>query len=113
MAQEVEVRPLRYNTVAASQTSQTLIGEVNAVRGTGVGQIGDILEYLEISPSSLSPGVVTVSDGSTTITAFAGGSSSLTDLKPFPWICGARSQNGPWKVTTGASVTVLAVGRFS
>ena len=115
MAQEVEVRPLRYNTVAASVTAQKLVGAVDAsVRGTGGGSIDDILESLLIIPGTAAAGTVTILDGSTSISVFAGGgTTALPTLAPFLVPIGARSQNGAWAVTTGANVTVIACGRFT
>lgn len=107
MAAEVEVAALRYNTVAASQTAQALTG------AAATGAPGDIIEYVDIIPASTSPGAVTLVDGSTSIVIFAGGAGSVADLKPFPVLIGARSRNAPWKVTTGANVSVFAVGRFT
>lgn len=112
MAAEVEVRPLRYNTVAASQTAQTLVGSTENMGG-GTGQRGDILESLLVVPASTSPGAITLVDGSTSITVFPGGTGSVLDLKPFLIVVGARSQNAAWRVTTGSSVSVLASGRFT
>lgn len=94
-----------YEAVAASATDQVM---------GGVGAIGDGLEGLLISPATTSPGAVSVKDGGgSAITIFTGGASSVTDLKPFFVPLGARSAAGPWKVTTGANVSVVAVGNFS
>jgi hypothetical protein len=115
MAAEVEVRPLRYNTVAASQTAQALVLPADTVAGqaAGAGAKGDILETLLVVPASTSPGAVTLVDGGVSVTVFAGGAGSVTDLKPFLIFVGARSQSTAWKVTTGASVSVVASGRFT
>lgn len=115
MANEVELRPLRYNTVAASQTAQVLVKQADTVAGAtaGVGAKGDILETLLIVPASLSPGAVAILDGATSINVFAGGTASVGDLKPFLVVVGARSINGPWAVTTGANVSVVALGRLT
>lgn len=93
-----------YETVAASQTAQTL---------GATGATGDLLAGLLIVPATTSPGNVIVLDNATSITVFAGGASSLTELKPL-WVpLGARSVSGAWKVTTGANVSVVAVGAFT
>lgn len=94
-----------YNTVAASQTAQALTG------GSG-GATGDYLSHCTIIPTSTSPGVVTILDNSTTIYSFPGGASSLSNLVPFTIPIGAQSTTGAWKVTTGASLSVVCVGRF-
>lgn len=94
-----------YETVAASQASQVLGGS---------GAIGDFLDALIIVPATTSPGAVTIADGGgSAITLFAGGATSVADLKPFVVRIGARSTAGPWKVTTGANVSVIGIGKFS
>lgn len=93
-----------YETVAASQTAQVL--------GTA-GLAGDYISHVVVIPASTSPGNVLLLDSSTSITIFAGGSSSLTGLGSFAIPLGMKSVNGPWKITTGASVSVIAVGKFS
>ena len=98
--------PGAYNTVAASQTAQ-------ALTGGGGGSIGDVLKGVLVVPGTASPGVVTVLDGATTVVAFPGGASSLADLKPFFVPVGASSVSGPWKITTGANVTAVAIGIFT
>lgn len=62
-----------YETVAAGPTAQVL--------GT-TGAKGDYLKGLLIVPASVSPGAVTIIDHETSIVVFAGGSNSLTELKP-------------------------------
>lgn len=93
-----------YETVAASQTDQVL---------GATGAVGDVLVGLLIVPASTSPGAVSIKDGSTGITIFAGGATSVADLKPFFVPLGAVSQASGWKVTTGAGVSVIGVGRFT
>lgn len=94
-----------YETVAASQTDQVL--------GT-TGAVGDRLDSLLVVPASTSPGAVSIKDGSGTgITVFTGGTTSVADLRPFVVALGINSAGGAWKVTTGASVSVIAAGRFS
>jgi hypothetical protein len=94
----------KYETVAASQTAQ-VIG--------GAGAEGDYLARVIIVPASLSPGVVTILDGATSINIFAGGAASLTELKPIVVELGLTAGTGPWKVTTGANVSVIATGNFT
>lgn len=86
--------PVAYETVAASQTGQVL----GSAASDGRDQ-----EFLAR---------VIIIDNATSITLFAGGASSLTELKPIAIELGINSQGGPWKITTGASVAVIAVGRF-
>lgn len=94
-----------YETVAASQTAQVM---------GGTGATGDVLDGLLVTPASTSPGVVTILDNATSINVFAGGASSTSNLVPF-WIAlnSIASVSGAWKVTTGANVSVVAVGKFS
>ena len=117
MSTPIEVVPFRYNTVAASQTAQKLVRPAAPAatggQAAGIGQVGDILEEVVIMPSSVSPGVVSIIDGSTTIFTFAGGTNSLLELRPLVIRVRSRSLNGAWAITTGASVTVLAYGYFS
>ncbi|MDO8596418.1 MAG: hypothetical protein Q7R45_07325 [Sulfuricaulis sp.] len=93
-----------YETVAASQTAQVL---------GGAGAIGDFIAGLLIIPATLSPGQVLLLDSATSMTIFVGGASSVTELRPFFVRLGMKSVNGAWKVTTGANVSVIAVGNFT
>lgn len=91
-----------YETVAASQTDQIL---------GPVGGAGDILERLIIVPATTAAGNVSIKDGSGSgISVFATG--TLSDLHPIVIPLSAISTSGAWKVTTGAHVSVIAVGRF-
>lgn len=95
----------QYETVAASQTDQAL---------GATGAKGDYLSGLLVVPANLNPGAVSIKDGSgSAITVFTGGTNSVTSLVPFPVPLGLVSQSGAWKVTTGPSVSVIAVGSFS
>lgn len=93
-----------YETVAASKTAQAL----GATGGTG-----DYLAALIIVPASVNAGNVLILDNTTSITVFPGGTASLVELKPI-WVpLSMRSVNGAWKVTTGANVSVIAIGSFT
>ncbi len=93
-----------YETVAASQTAQVL---------GGAGAAGDYLSGLIVIPATTSPGVVTLLDNAISIPLFVGGSSSVATLIPF-WVnVGAVSASGAWKITTGANVSVMAIGKFT
>lgn len=98
-----------YQAVAASQTATTL--------QSSTGATGDYLSHCDVYPTSTSPGVVTVFDSTNTAAnsaiLFAGGATSLSNLAPFAIPVGAVSVNGAWKVTTGASVSVVCYGKFS
>lgn len=94
-----------YETVAASQTDQVL---------GGAGATGDFLSGLLVVPATTSPGAVSIKDGSgSAITIFTGGASSVSNLVPFFVPVLARSTGGPWKVTTGANVSLIATGNFT
>lgn len=94
-----------YEAVAASQTDQVL---------GATGAIGDFLAGLLIVPGTTSPGAVSIKDGAGTgITIFAGGATSVADLKPIFVPLGIRCTGAGWKVTTGANVTVIGVGDFT
>lgn len=93
-----------YKTIAASQTDSVL---------GAPGGLGDWLEALIVIPATTSPGAVSVKDGSgSSITLFAGGATSVADLKPFVIKVEARSRTGAWSVTTGTNVSVIGVGKF-
>jgi hypothetical protein len=97
-----------YNTVAASVTAQVLTG------GSG-GAIGDWLDFLLIIPATISCGAVSVIDGlGSPTTVFAGaGITPLITLMPFTIPIRAITVSGPWKVTTGANLSVMAIGNFA
>lgn len=93
-----------YETVAASQTDQMM---------GATGAAGDYLERLLIIPATTSPGAVSIEDGSTNTTVFAGGASSVSTLHPFTIPLGINSASGGWEITTGANVSVIAFGDFT
>lgn len=93
-----------YETVAASQTGQT----IGATGGTG-----DYLSHLIVIPATTSPGNVIILDNATSITVFTGGADSVSNLVPFQIPLGMYSASGAWSVTTGANVSVIAVGNFT
>lgn len=93
-----------YETVAASATAQVL---------GSTGAVGDFLAGLLVIPATTAPGAVTILDNAISITVFTGGADSVGDLKPFPIPINAISVSGAWKVTTGANVSVLAIGTFT
>lgn len=89
-----------YETVAASQTGQVL---------GGTGARGDYLQRLIISVATAATSTVTLLDGATSIVIAA----ANTPIGVYSIEFGTRSASGAWSVTTGAGVTVIAVGRFS
>ena len=94
----------QYETVAASQTAQAL---------GATGGIKDYIAGILVIPATTSPGNVLLLDNATSITVFTGGTNSVVSLIPFLIPLGVHSVSGAWKVTTGASVSVIAIGNFS
>jgi len=95
-----------YETVEASQTAQVLGPNGNS---------GDVLERLIIVPAAVAAGAVSIKDGTAgdAIVVYAAG-VNLVDIAPIVVEIGARcTAVGGWQVTTGASVSVIAVGRFT
>ena len=93
-----------YETVAASQTDQVL---------GATGAAGDWLASLLIVPATTGAGAVSIKDGSgSSITVFTSG-GTLADLKPISVPLNIQSTAGAWSVTTGANVSVVAIGRFT
>jgi hypothetical protein len=94
-----------YETVAASQTDQAM---------GATGATGDYLEGLLITPANTSPGAVSIKDGAgSSIPIFAGGATSVAVLDAMYVPIKMASAAGAWKVTTGASVSVIATGKFT
>ena len=91
-----------YETVAASQTAQVL---------GGTGAKGDSLHRLIISVNTVATATVTVLDGSTSIPLLTGSATLVPGVYSVEMNMAAAT--GPWKITTGAGATVIAVGIFS
>ena len=90
----------QYEAVAASATAQVL---------GGTGATGDYLHQLVVSVATAATSTFSIIDGSTTV--FSGAIAAGTGCFTLPVM--AVSSTGPWKITTGAGVSVLAVGVFS
>jgi hypothetical protein len=93
-----------YETVAASQTAQTL---------GPTGATGDYIAGILVIPATTSPGVVTLLDNATSIPLFVGGASSVSNLIPFYIPLGMKSVSGAFKITTGANVSCIGIGNFT
>lgn len=93
-----------YETVAASQTAQTL---------GATGATGDYISGILVIPATTSPGNVLLLDNATSITVFAGGATSVSNLVPFFIPLGMISVSGAWKITTGANVSCIGIGNFT
>lgn len=92
----------QYETVAASQTAQVL--------GTA-GAAGDYLHRLIVTVNTAATSSVSITDGAVTIPivpAVVGSGVGVINVE-----INAASLVSGWKVTTGAGVTVVAVGQFS
>jgi hypothetical protein len=89
-----------YETVAASQTAQVL---------GGAGAVGDYLHRIVVSVNTSLTSTVSVLDNSTTVLAIP----ASTPVGVYSLEINAASALGPWKITTGAGVTVVAVGFFT
>jgi hypothetical protein len=103
--------PCDYIPVAASQTTKLL--------GTSGAAKGNFLKGILIIPATTSPGAVALVDGVSpatpvTTTIFTGGASSVSNLAPL-WVPVGAVSNvaGGWQLTTGANVSVIAVGLFT
>ena len=93
-----------YETVAAGVTAQAL---------GATGEKGDYIFGLLIIPAVAACGIVTLLDGATSIPVFVGGgTTALPSCIPFFVPLGLRSQSGAWQITTGADVSVIAIGNF-
>lgn len=93
-----------YETVAASQTAQVL---------GATGATGDYISGILVVPATTSPGNVLLLDNATSITVFAGGATSVSNLVPFFIPLGMISVSGAWKITTGANVSCIGIGNFT
>ena len=92
----------QYETVAASQTTQMLGAS---------GAAGDYLHRLIVTVNTAATSTVTLTDGATAIPivpALIGSGVGVVDIE-----LNMASLTSGWKVTTGAGVTVVAVGQFS
>ena len=89
-----------YETVAASQTGQVL--------GTN-GAAGDYLHRIIATVSTAATGTVSILDNTTSISLLP----ANTPVGVYSVEVNLASKEGAWKVTTGAGVSVIAVGIFS
>lgn len=96
----VEIGGHDYETVAASQTAQVL--------GT-TGALGDFISRLVITVGTAATSTVALLDGAASIPIMA----ANTPIGTYTVELGMRAVTGPWKITTGAGATVVAIGQFS
>ena len=87
----------------------------NGPAAGNTGAAGDYLSHLVVTPSSTSPGTITLQDDGSgaSYTLFQGGASSLADLKPFHIVWAGKSTVGGWKLTVGAGLSVVPIGLFN
>lgn len=90
-----------YEAVAASQTNQVL---------GAVGARGDIIERLILSVTTSATSTVSIKDGADTAIVVV---PNNVPVGVVVVEIGALSRTGAWQVTTGAGVSVLAVGHFT
>ena len=84
------------------------------------GKQGDVIHEIIIAPQTLTPGVVSIKDGSdAALDVFAGGIGTPglnSELRPIQLRFGRdgiRSRTGGWQIVTGAGMRVTVNGRFS
>lgn len=99
--QPVRIGGEGYETVAASQTAQILGGDTGAK--------GDFLSRIVVAVATAATSTVAVIDGATTILSIP----ANTPIGVYTVELGIRAGTGPWKITTGAGASVLAIGQFS
>lgn len=100
----VVLNSMSYTTVAASSAT-TLLGSTGAV--------GDYIDGVLVIPTTVSPGSLSISDSTTAISIFAGGTTSLTNLVSFYIPVGAVSALGGWHMSTGSGLGVITIGNFT
>jgi len=92
-----------FERVAASQTNQVL---------GPTGALGDYIARIVIVPATTATGQVLLIDSATSYTIFTG-ATWTADLKPLVVELGMYSVEGSWRITTGANLSVIAIGRFT
>lgn len=98
------VQPTDYEAVAASQTDQIL---------GPVGAVGNQLAALVCTVATAATSTVSIKDGNGSAIPIL---AANTPIGVYTVLVGALCVNPTtpgWKVTTGAGVSVLAVGRFT
>jgi hypothetical protein len=73
------------------------------------GATGDYLEGFTVIPATATPGAVSIADGANDIYVIPAGTTIGSYYIPVR----AYSKSGAWNVTTGTSVSVVAVGKFT
>lgn len=103
-------RPLpnsQYRKVAAGQTTAQI-----SVSGNAVPRADYISHLIITAASTAAPGAVTLFDGTTSLLVHGWNATVATELVQTVIVdCIAESTKG-FNITTGTSVSVVAVGRF-
>jgi len=94
----------QYERVAASQTAQVL---------GGTGAVGDYVHRLIVTVNTSATSTVSLIDGAGTGLLTYPIMPTNTPIGVYSIQIEAASQNGSWKLTTGAGVDAMAVGVFS
>lgn len=92
-----------YEEVAAGQTAQQL---------GPVGALGDVLQRLVVAVTAAATSTVSIIDGNVSMAIVP----ANTPVGVYSIEIGARAKvttTPGWKITTGAGVSVVAVGRFT
>lgn len=96
-----------YKKIAAGQTTAQV-----SVSGDGVPGRDYISHLIITAASTAAPGAVTLFDGTTSLCVFSYQAATFSELTTYlPIDCIAQSSKG-FNITTGTSVSVVAVGRF-
>ena len=95
-----------YKVVGAGVTTSQL--------GAGTNAVGDYLDRLVIvAASTAAPGSVTLFDGTTTVMVFTfGGGNSMGSCAQTVDLGMAATSTKGWNITTGTSVSCIAIGDF-
>ena len=89
-----------YEYVAPSASAQVL---------GNLGAVGDTLVSIVATVATSATGTVSITDGSNTYSLVP----ATTPVGVYTIELNIASQSSGWKVTTGAGVSVLAIGNFS
>jgi len=96
-----------YKKVAAGQTTAQV-----SVSGDGV-PVNDYISHLIITAASTAaPGAVTLFDGTTSLLAHTFVAATMTDLSETIIVDAIAQSTKGFNITTGTSISVVAVGRF-
>jgi hypothetical protein len=102
----------RYKQVAAGQTTVQISSSVGGLASDGIPGRDYISHLIITAASTAAPGAVTLFDGTTALVVHGWNATVAAELAQTIVInCIAESTKG-FNITTGTSVSVVAVGRF-